>query len=522
MDLAIARALADADAGLELPTRDVTVGIAERVEALAEREGAGPRAAALHEASAKVLERAWRVFGAAPDGARAVARYRVAARDMRTPVACESAIRGARLAGDIARDPAVAYAELFRAGLRAVDRGDGDGGMDPKGATSCARAIASDLAAAEAFRPPQADLDAIVTDVESQGGLAALAPAAVRVNAAPKIVRVDVWPGADATRVVVELDRPAPYRAVDEIAPDRGTPRTFVELDGVDPGNAPKEAIESGVVRRVGTEATSTGSRVLLDLDGKGYRRIFYMREPYRVVIDVARKPPGAGSPGALRQVSRVVVDAGHGGRDSGAVGPNGVAEKDVTLDVARRLQRILESQDIRVLLTRDDDRFVSLEERTARANAFGADLFVSIHCNASEGRGRRGVETYVLDATRDEVAARVAARENDTTRAASADVAAMLARMPLADQTVRSTRFARLLERSAVAALRMRFADIVDGGVHPAGFYVLVGARMPGVLFESSYISNPTDERRLASDEYRQLLADAVANAIRAYREGR
>jgi N-acetylmuramoyl-L-alanine amidase len=331
-----------------------------------------------------------------------------------------------------------------------------------------------------------------------------------------------VWPGAEATRVVVRLDRPAVYRTADEVIAGTGTPRTFLELDGVDRGDAPTELPEPGIVTRVASETTSTGSRVLLDLDGRAWRRVFYMREPYRIVIDVARRPPGADTSRAIRQVARVVLDAGHGGKDTGAVGPAGALEKDVTLDVARRARQILSAQGIDVLLTRDDDHFVSLEERTARANAFSADLFVSIHCNASDIHARRGIETYVLDTARDQIAARVAARENETTQAASADVAAMLGRMRLADQSDRSRRFARLLERSAVATLRMRFDDVIEGGVHPAGFYVLVGARMPGVLFEASYISNVVDEQRLASEDYRQLLADALVNAVRAYREGR
>jgi N-acetylmuramoyl-L-alanine amidase len=222
------------------------------------------------------------------------------------------------------------------------------------------------------------------------------------------------------------------------------------------------------------------------------------------------------------RTVTRVVLDPGHGGRDTGAVGASGVKEKDVTLDVANRVAPVLATQGVQVVLTRDDDRFVSLEERTARANAFGADLFVSIHCNASEGRGRRGIETYVLDTTRDEIAARVAARENATTQAASAELASILGGMRMADEAQRSTRFAQLLERAATTSVQTKYGDAVDGGVHTAGFYVLVGARMPSVLFEVSYISNATEEQRLGSVEYRQLLADAIANAVQAYREGR
>lgn len=182
----------------------------------------------------------------------------------------------------------------------------------------------------------------------------------------------------------------------------------------------------------------------------------------------------------------------------------------------------MLAAQGIQVLLTREDDYFVSLEERTARANAFGADLFVSLHCNATEGRGRRGIESYVLDTSRDEVAARVAARENATTQVASAELASILGGLRMADGAGRLKRLAQLLLRASTTAVQSKYGDAIDGGVHAAGFYVLVGARMPAVLFETSYISNATDEQRLATGEYRQLLADAIANAVRAFREGR
>jgi len=174
------------------------------------------------------------------------------------------------------------------------------------------------------------------------------------------------------------------------------------------------------------------------------------------------------------------------------------------------------------VLLTRDDDRYVPLEERTARANAFGADLFVSIHCNAAENRLRHGVETYVLDTTKDEIASRIAARENATSQAATAEIGSILASLRLADQANHSTHLADLLQHTAMVSLREAYHEVHDGGVHTAGFYVLVGARMPSILFETSYISNPAEETRLATEDYKQRLADAVVNAVRAYREGR
>jgi N-acetylmuramoyl-L-alanine amidase len=289
----------------------------------------------------------------------------------------------------------------------------------------------------------------------------------------------------------------------------------------VDLGSAPRDLSAGGIVTRVRAGATPTGARVAIELDGRAWRRVFALQDPYRVVVDIARHPPGARGR-SVRDVTRVVLDPGHGGKDVGAIGWGGVREKDVTLDVVHRVAPVLAGQGIEVVLTRDDDTFVSLEERTARANAVAADLFVSVHCNASESRAPHGIETYVLDTTRDEIAARIAARENATTEAATAELAAILGGMRMADEGARSRRFAHLLQRAAIASLRMRYPEVVDGGVHTAGFYVLVGARMPSVLFEASYLSNAVDEQRLGSGEGRQAFADAIVNAVRAYREGR
>jgi len=131
-------------------------------------------------------------------------------------------------------------------------------------------------------------------------------------------------------------------------------------------------------------------------------------------------------------------------------------------------------------------------------------------------------VETYVLDTTKDDIGARIAARENATSVGANAELGSILASMRIADQASHSTHLAELLQKAAMASLRSGYADVLDGGVHPAGFYVLVGARMPAVLFETSYISHPIEEGRLASEDYKSRLGDAIVNAIRAYRDGR
>jgi N-acetylmuramoyl-L-alanine amidase len=262
----------------------------------------------------------------------------------------------------------------------------------------------------------------------------------------------------------------------------------------------------------------------VLDLTAPAYRRVVYLPEPFRVLIDVATHPPEAEPPsGALRPVQRVAIDPGHGGNDTGAVGPTGLREKDVTLDIAHRVAPVLARElGILTMLTRDGDRYVGLEERTARANAFHADLFVSIHCNAAPSDAARGVMSFVLDTSKDDVALKVAARENATPAEANPQVLSIARDLRLADIGSRSTRLAELLQRTTVASLSGAFGDTPDQGVKTAGFFVLVGAEMPSVLWETSFISNPTEEARLGRAEYRQKLADGVVNAVKAFRQGR
>ncbi len=500
-----------------LPPRADALALAQSIEARAVREGGGARATELHALAARIVERVWRVEGREQDAREAIDLFAASARDLTSVGACDSALRGARLAGDFARDASVTFAELYRAERRiAAAQARGAGGAD-----ECAKSVAQSLASLDAFRPAARVLEAIDQGLAGEGAVMPIDAGTV-VTAAPRITGIEAWPGDESSRVVIVLDRPARFRAADEAIAGGRTARTFVELDGVDVGTVARDLPLAGVVSRVRTEATSSGARVVLDLDGRAYRRVFYLPEPYRVIVDIARHPPGTSARGQARSVTRVAIDPGHGGTDPGAIGPAGVKEKDVTLAIARKVAPVLARDGTQVVLTRDEDRFVSLEERTARANAFNADLFLSIHCNAAENHAKRGVETYVLDTARDEMAGRIAARENATSQAAGAEIGSILASMRLADQSTRSARLADLLERAALASLRGNYSDVTEGGVHTAGFYVLVGARMPGVLFETSYISNPTEEARLASEDYEQRLADGIVNAVKAYREGR
>jgi N-acetylmuramoyl-L-alanine amidase len=512
-----AQALLAADA--ILPARGETLALAHSVEAAAAREGAGARAVQLHTTAGRLFERLWRLEHAPQDAKEADVAYDMAAHDPNAEGSCDASLRRALLAGDVAADAETTYKELYRTSKRFALPAVGsakDAAAPAPGLSDCLRRADEQMASLAAFRPPPKVLEAVDQALAAEGTIGAL-PTPSAPSGPPKIVRIEQWPGTEAARVVVVLDRQATFRTGDEASAGGRKPRVFVELDGVDKGSA-REALGGGIVTHVGVEATTTGTRVSFELDGPAYRRTFFLLEPYRIVIDVARHPPGIGR----RHVAKVVLDPGHGGSDAGAVGPTGVKEKDVVLDIAHKVAPVLTKDGISVVLTRDDDRSVTLEERTARANQVGADLFVSVHCNAAENHVRRGVETYVLDTTKDEIAGRIAARENATSQAATAELGSILASLRLADQASHSNRLGELLQKSAMASLRGTYSDVTDGGVHTAGFYVLVGARMPAVLFETSYISHPTEEARLASEDYKGRLADAIVNAVRAYREGR
>jgi N-acetylmuramoyl-L-alanine amidase len=342
-------------------------------------------------------------------------------------------------------------------------------------------------------------------------------------DALPTLVQgIERYGAKDSARIVVSLSRAVSYE-LGELPAEAGRgPRLFVDLPGTT-WEGPARLPVGGIVSQVRIGEREGGTRLVFDLVRAVRKRVFYLPEPFRLVLDLSSD---ADIPGRLRrdprEIARVVLDPGHGGADPGAIGATGLLEKDVALDVAHRAAPLIARElGISTLLTRDYDDYVALDERVAKANAFGADLFVSIHCNASPSADSHGVMTFVLDSAPDRVAQQVAARENDGSESAAQHFAHAM-REVMDDDTVQtSLRFARLLQRSSLASLAPKYPGVVDGGVRRAGFYVLAGAHMPAVLFEASFISHPAEERRLDSAEYRQRLADALVNAIRAYRAG-
>jgi N-acetylmuramoyl-L-alanine amidase len=221
-------------------------------------------------------------------------------------------------------------------------------------------------------------------------------------------------------------------------------------------------------------------------------------------------------------KVRRVIIDAGHGGHDTGAIGAKGTREKDVTLTIVKKLAELLESQGLEVVLTRSDDTYVALEERTRIANAKHGDLFISVHCNAAPTKTLRGVETYTLNTSSNRYSIRLAARENATTERGVGDLQYILADLATKANTGESAQLADLVQRSVVRGLSKDWAGIKNLGTKEALFFVLLGAKMPSILVETSFLSHPEEELRLADESYQERIAESIAEAVQAFLEAR
>jgi N-acetylmuramoyl-L-alanine amidase len=217
--------------------------------------------------------------------------------------------------------------------------------------------------------------------------------------------------------------------------------------------------------------------------------------------------------------VSRIVIDAGHGGHDPGAHG-NGVNEAELTLDVALRLQKLLDQSGVEVVMTRDSDVFIPLEERTAIANREGADLFLSIHANASRNIQARGVETYFLNFAMNPEAEAVAARENATSGKPMHSLPDIVKAIALNNKINESRELAEAVQKSMVKRLGPRNRSLRDLGVKQAPFVVLIGAGMPSVLAEISFVTNKQDGTLLKTQAYRQQIAQALMDAVVGYQQ--
>lgn len=218
-------------------------------------------------------------------------------------------------------------------------------------------------------------------------------------------------------------------------------------------------------------------------------------------------------------KVARVVIDPGHGGHDTGTIGPSGLEEKDLVLDIGLRLRKLIENQtNSEVFMTRSTDKFIPLEERTAIANEAGADLFISIHANASSDHSVRGIETYFLNFTSDPEALQLAARENATSQESVHELQDLIQKIALNNKIEESQELARDIQTVLYKRMSRVSRGIHNRGVRKAPFVVLIGANMPSILTEISFLSNAHSERLLKSSAYREQVAKALFNGIESY----
>jgi len=404
-------------------------------------------------------------------------------------------------------------------------------------------APAAERAASTDEEASDPELEKVVTEVlePQEVPLAPVGPESSPAPAEPaRVSEVKSWSSADYTRVAIYLSHDVPYQK-QELAAEGDRPRRLaLDLKPAQlEGKGLAHAVGGARVEQVRAAQHSPDTvRVVLDLPGKDSYQLFSLDDPPRLIVDVGTReaqrearaaalpppPPGVEAEelaaGADRRpIRRVVVDAGHGGHDTGAIGPRRVREKDVTLAMARRLARKLEAAGFEVVLTRRDDRYLALEERTALANTARGDLFLSIHANAHPRRDRNGVETYFLNVTDDRYAARLAARENGALsldgEAPPLQVKRILTDLNAKASAGASRRLAQIVQKEVCTGVRAQFGDVRDLGVKNALFYVLLGARMPAVLVETAFISNRAEEQRLSGARYQEVVAESVARAV-------
>ena len=377
------------------------------------------------------------------------------------------------------------------------------------------------------------------------------------------------WSSDAYTRIVIDLDKPLKKFESNEL---RNPDRLVFDLSGVRMGETLSKdplVLNNGILRQVRSSQFDPSTvRVVLDLASIKSYAAFPLHDPDRLVIDVTGEetpaPAGANKPapaiaqaheaphvkadppvtkpppeipaGGKISISRqlglkvrtIAIDAGHGGRDPGAIGKNGLKEKTVTLDIAKRLAKLVRDRlGCEVIMTRDRDVFIDLDKRPFIAKSKDADLFVSIHVNATRKRLTRGIETYIQSfrpSDRDAMA--TAAMENATTSKTLSQLDNELEKIlkGLANQNkeLESVELANYVQNSLVDTMRPVTGHVVNFGVKKAFFYVLVNTNMPSILAEVGFVSNPEDEKLLRQDSYKQKIAEALFQGVNKFVESR
>jgi len=354
------------------------------------------------------------------------------------------------------------------------------------------------------------------------------------------------WSNPGYTRIVIDADRKTRYKhhILKRDPSNKKPPRMYVDLmnSRLKKGIDTSVPINDNLLSKVRAGQNQPDSvRVVIDIKSYKYYKIFNLSNPFRIVIDVRGEDqamakggnsipvPGGTEgpigPNALAKqlalgVKTIVIDPGHGGKDYGAPGYyKGVHEKRIVLDISKRLKKRIEQElNCKVYLTRSTDRYLSLEERTAIANTKNADLFISIHTNSAKDRRAYGIETYFLNLATDDEAIRVAALENQTSTKNISDLETILNDLMQNAKIHESKGLATSVQTSLNSHMRKSYNRIKNKGVKQAPFYVLLGAQMPAILVETSFISNPRECKRLTTEEYQNHLCDGIVKGIQKY----
>lgn len=457
------------------------------------------------------------------------------------------------------------YGELYKRSYRKSDRSEAVDRYrrvikrypESPYAEKAALELGSDVGkapAAVATGPPAPAPDTGGESSSGKGDETATAPAeslsAAAATGAPagtvSVTGLRFWSNPSYTRVVIDADGEADFthRLLKKDPSIQKPQRLFVDLD--------RSILSKDLERTIpinddllsdvrAGQYTPESVRVVIDIQSFETYKIFSLRNPFRVVIDVwgksdtaeargavARSETPKGKdlqPGALARslalgVRRIVVDPGHGGRDYGAPGYlKGVHEKNIVLSIGKRLAAKIEKElGCEVLMTRTNDRYLTLEERTAFANTKNADLFISIHTNSHRDRRAYGLETYFLNLATDNESIMVAATENATSEKNISDLQTILLDLMQNSKINESSRLATHVQESMYGYLKRRYGRVKSKGVKQAPFYVLLGAQMPSILIETSFISNKRECKRLIDPAYQDHLCEGIIKGIRQY----
>jgi N-acetylmuramoyl-L-alanine amidase len=383
-------------------------------------------------------------------------------------------------------------------------------------------------------------------------------PAKKRPTGDTQITNLRFWSNPEYTRIVIDAmdERRYSHRLLKkDPAINKPFPRLYIDIEQTRLGKdiAAQIPINDNLLNqaRAGQFLPHT-VRVVVDIKSFENYKIFSLKDPFRIIIDVwgkgsngsaapeqnlvkkgSKKAPiitsrittdNLKSSDIARQlalgVRKIIIDPGHGGPDPGAPGYiKGVWEKDIVLKLSLNLAKKLRKRlNCTVELTRSTDTKLTLEERTAIANTQRADLFISMHCNAARNKKLTGFETYILNLATDDQAISVAARENATSKKNISDLEYILSDLMKHAKIEESTRLANDVHKTMIRKMKKKYSGIKDHGVKQAPFYVLLGARMPSILIETSFISNKMECKRLLTKSYRDDICTAITDGIEKY----